>query len=519
MAQNPALDLSQYPELLRWLQEQSPTSRRDALRHLARTDLYFLLRYLLHRPDVEHPWLFERIRDVQNHPDGYLDLWARGHYKSTIITYAKTIQDILASHGEDPLPEWGGLEPSFGIFSHTRPAAKVFLRQIKWTLEGNLALRDLFPDVLYQDAGKQSPKWSENEGILVRRRSSQKEATVEAWGLVDGMPTGRHFNVLLYDDVVTRESVTNPEMIEKTNECFKLSLNLGDRKPRKRIIGTRYHFADTYGDMVKRGVAIERRHPATVDGELSGEPVFLTREELAEKIREMGPYVASAQLMQNPIADSKQSFQRAWLRHYPAGSCGKAREMWRMLICDPANEKKKDSDWTTMGVLGAGPDGNLYLLDYLRDRLNLQERAQAFMRLHRKWQPQFSGYEKYGKDSDISYIREVQNRENYRFEVRELGGNLSKFDRVNRLVPWFSDGRFYLPDALIYTPYDHRPVDLIEQFVNEEYAAWPVPLHDDGLDMMSRVLDEGVIIWPRGAEQDKPPDRYAKKSQRSWMSA
>ena len=117
------------------------------LRHLARTDLWFLLAIILGRPDAYHPWLLERCIEVQSDPDGRLDLWAREHYKSTIITYALSIQDIIASHGVDKEP---GPEATICIFSHSRPAAKKFLRQIKLELEGNTLLQDLFPDVLYR---------------------------------------------------------------------------------------------------------------------------------------------------------------------------------------------------------------------------------------------------------------------------------------------------------------------------------------------------------------------------------
>jgi hypothetical protein len=63
-----------------------------------------------------------------------LDLWAREHYKSTVITFALTIQDIL----NDP-------EITVGIFSHTRPIAKAFLRQIKQEFETNEDLKAGFP--------------------------------------------------------------------------------------------------------------------------------------------------------------------------------------------------------------------------------------------------------------------------------------------------------------------------------------------------------------------------------------
>jgi hypothetical protein len=74
----------------------------------------------------DHGYL-DRCKEVQANPDGHLDLWAREHYKSTIITYGKTIQDVLASHGENPLSEWRGEELTVGFFSVTRPLAKGFL--------------------------------------------------------------------------------------------------------------------------------------------------------------------------------------------------------------------------------------------------------------------------------------------------------------------------------------------------------------------------------------------------------
>lgn len=513
------LELSDYPRLMAGLRDSSGVEKREILRALARTDLYFLLRYLLNRADLEHPWLFQRCREIQNAPDGYLDLWARGHYKSTIITFGKTIQDILASHGDDPLPEWEGIEPCFGFFSHTRPISKAFLRQVMFEFEYNKVLLELFPDILYSKPKGESPKWSEDQGIIVKRRSNPKESTIEASGLVDGQPTSRHYQVLVYDDIVTRESVTTPDMIRKTTDAMALSFNLGDRRPRKRFIGTRYAFGDTYHDVMQRQIATPRLYPATVDGTMTGEPVLLTREELEKKIQAMGPYVASAQLMQNPIADSIQTMQRTWLRYHEQKQPDDWRRANRALIVDPANEKKKTSDFTAMAVLAKGEDNNLYLLDAVRDRLTLQERCLEAIRLHRKWKPQVTGWEKYGKDADITYLKEVMGRENYRFHVQELGGRLGKTDRINRLIPYLADGRFWLPVDLWRTLHDNRTVDLVQVLVEEEMMPWPVPVHDDLLDAISRIEDI-ALAWPKGADDPVVRDRYNRERKRgSWMSA
>ena len=96
--------------------ERTKTSAEPWIAEWGRRDLFFLLVYLLKRKDADSDWALERCREVQASPNGHLDLWARGHYKSTIITFALSIQDIL----NDP-------EITIGLFSHTRPIAKAFL--------------------------------------------------------------------------------------------------------------------------------------------------------------------------------------------------------------------------------------------------------------------------------------------------------------------------------------------------------------------------------------------------------
>ena len=287
------VDLEEYAECSDNLQaylaiEFSGTSNaavpvRAALRH----NLFLLLDFAMGRKDMEHPWLLDRCNEVQASPDGHLDLWSREHYKSTIITLGRTIQDILRTHGRGAL----GQEACIGIFSHTRPIAKDFLRQIKTVLESNELLRRMFPDVLYYNARKESPRWAD-EAILVKRKNIRSEATVEAWGLVDSQPTSKHFTHRVYDDVVTDKSVSTEGQIEKTTRAVQMSDNLGAEGGVARFIGTTYAYKDTYSEIRKTGV-ITREYPGREGGTEDGAPVFRSEEWHVEKRRKQGPYVYS----------------------------------------------------------------------------------------------------------------------------------------------------------------------------------------------------------------------------------
>lgn len=516
-------------EVLAFYEVVAEAGDTELLRALAKGDRFFLATQVLNRPDLIHPWLYARCREVEANPDGYLDLWAREHGKSSLITFAGVVQEIL----KNP-------EITVGIFSHTKPTARKFLIQLKTEFEINQKLKALFPDIFYAEPAKQSPKWSEDKGIVVIRNGNPKEATVEAHGLVDGQPTGAHFLLLVYDDVVTRESVGTPEQITKTTEAWSLSDNLGargaDGKIRKWHIGTRYHYADTYHEMMEMGAVIPRVYPATEDGTPTGKPVFLSQAAWDDKRRQQTAGTLAAQMLLNPAAGTEALFEEAWLRYADV----RPSTLNVVILCDPAGSRKKGSDYTAMAVLGIDAAWNVYLLDGIYDRLRLNERWAALKALRRQWLRTPGvvgvtvGYERYGLQSDIEYFELEMQRDREAFEIRELawpreGGN-SKYDRIQRLQPMFRNGRFYLAEVTqgetanqrrvreegqpwrVFAPTRRRDYEgnlySLNKVLITEYLTYPFSVHDDFLDAVSRIFDIEPAAPVRADDSSLVPTIY-----------
>lgn len=425
--------------------EQLEVKHGTAVRaELGKVDRFYLLCILLHRMDAFRPWLYERTREVEADPDGYLDLWSREHYKSTIITFAGIIQEII----RDP-------EITIVIFSHTKPIARKFLLQIKQELETNLELIQTYPDVFWADPKREALKWSEDKGITVRRKSNPKEATVEGHGLVDGQPTGGHWLLRVYDDVVTLESVSTPEQVAKATAAWELSDNLGARTEGQDIqrawhVGTRYSFADSYNDIMERGALKPRIYAATNNGLADGEPVLLSPAAWAAKKLAQGPATIACQMLQNPAAGNEATFKKEWLLF----SDIRPSTLNVYIMVDPASSKKKGSDNTAIAVIGVDSSFNFWLLDGYRHKMNLKERWEAMNGLRRVWMSRPGvqmvkvGYEKYGMQSDLEHFEEKMQTQGDAYEIVELNwtkdGTESKTDRVQRLVPHFAAGRFYM---------------------------------------------------------------------------
>lgn len=422
----------------------------EAEAYLGRNDLFYLMVRLLRRPDVNRDWLFDRCREVQSEPNDRLDLWAREHYKSSIITFGLTVQDILVNP-----------EITIGIFSHTRPIAKGFLSQCKREFEDNEYLKQLYSDVMWDNPSKDAPRWSEDGGLIVKRFGNPKESTLEAHGLVDGMPVGKHFQLRIYDDVVVPSSVTSPEMVQKTTDAWDMSQNLGSEGGRVRTIGTRYSLNDTYAAMIERRAVIPRIYAATHNGRMDGSPVFLSDEYWQTKLRNSSRAIIASQQLQNPMADEAATFLPQWLRSYEI----RPRTMNVYITADPSRGRSATSDNTAMAVIGISGTGAKYLLDGYCHRMTLSQRWDALRTLYHRWSGRRGvqhvevGYERFGAQSDDEYFQErmvIEHRQripNAYFPIIELnwpreGGN-SKRDRVGRLEPDFRNGRFFLPAPIL----------------------------------------------------------------------
>lgn len=484
--------LDAYVRLAAFLAALPDDERPYERRYLCRHDLYYLLRYELHRLDVARPWILDRCREVQDKPNGHIDIWSRDHYKSSLITFGLTVRDILASHGDDPLRAWNGVEPTFAIFSHTRPISKSFLRQIKQELETNESLKVLFPDILWEYPRKQAPKWSEDDGIVVKRRGNPKESTVEAWGLVDGMPTGKHFTVRIYDDVVTEASVTSAEMIHKTTRAWELSLALGTDEGYERYIGTRYDLDDTYQVIMDRHAAIPRIYPATEDGSASGKPVLFSQATWDFRRQNTSPYILSCQMLCDPHKDGTAFFKMIegvtlkWYDpEYPPQYLRKYATT-DGAVTDEAQAGPSTS-WTVHLVVGVDPHDNIYLLDLWRAQADVDVWIDAQIDLVFKHKKQIVRW--WGESGVIEKAvgparrKRMDERKCWiSYEILPIIGEGDKAARAASFQGRWNQGKIYLP----------RGATWVSDYLLE-LRKFPDSLINDQVDasgMIGRALDE-----------------------------
>ena len=356
----------------------------NVYRSLILNDLFFVL-YFIVRPfspgdeeRVNHPFIVKMCNEIQDGQKDYtLDVWAREHFKTSIMTVAETIQYTLRNP-----------EASNGIFAYARPAAKKFLYSIRDIFQTRKLLKACFREIVWNDPEKEAPLWSLDDGIILKRTTTRKEPTIGAYGLIEGMPTGLHFDRRVYDDVVTEDVSDSPEVMEKIKTKFDSSQNLGTESGTHRVIGTFYHHADPliYVRDKKDENGNPKYHlrlvPATEDGTPNGRSIFISQKRLDDlKLTK----TFNCQQLCNPTPVGTQKLNPEYLKEIDPEQIPRAS--YKFMVIDPAGSTAKGDSWAIL-VCAVEPKvdevgaSNVYIVDAMISPLGDSEAIETIVRMY-----------------------------------------------------------------------------------------------------------------------------------------
>lgn len=460
-----ALTKSEEIELIRLLELEHAARSQDSLANYAETVLEM-------RPARHHLLLIEELERIER---GELDIlivcMPPGSAKSTYSSVA--------------FPAWYlGRNPNRCVIaaSHTLELAERFGRRVR-NIVGGQDHQKVFQDCKLSADSTAAGRWDTLQG-----------GEYFAAG-VGGSITGRRADLAIIDDPVkSREEADSQTIRDKQWNWWRDDLTTR-LKPGAAVvlIMTRWHEDDLAGRLIadlqgsQQRVKILSIPMEAMEndplGRQVGEPLWpewFTAQMIEVAKREPRTWTALYQQQPRPIGGGE--FKTEWMSYWtnqPAASN-------KIILVDPASGKSKTrGDYTSMWVVGCGSDGNDYVLDGIRDRLNLTERTEALFTLVRKYRPAAVGYEQYGLQADIEHIKLEQERQQYRFRIIELGGGTKKEDRIRRLIPGFQQGRVWMPKSMIRNMSTGEQRDIMDDF-KAEYLSFPVGAHDDALDCLAR---------------------------------
>jgi hypothetical protein len=437
-------------------------------------------------------------------------------HNSTVLTVAETIQYCLKEKGS-----------ATAIFSHTSPVAKKFLFTIKETFQNEKILSACFPEVVWGDCEKEAPMWSVDGGLILKRDSSRPEPSISAWGLVEGMPTGMHFDRRVYDDISTEDLAESVDQMEKVKTKFDSSQNLGKEGGHHRVIGTYYHHDDPLvfikGKQRVSGESLYtyRFKPGSDDGTAGGSPVLVSLDRW-EALRQTRTFNCQQLLDPTPIGSRRlnpEHLVRVEGKDVPKG-------MWKCVLVDQAGDKgsqlrvdDKGDSWA-VGTFGVVPhkdelgQSDVYLLDVWITPANESEAIDQIVRMYlRAGIVNLLGVEKTAQSTTHLHIAEALKARGRWVEfgddkwstgrlLRPAGRQKGK--KIEAALGWpLNNGKLHYVDSLP-TAY----LDRLRQEMNF-FPRW----HDDGLDMWAYLYDvigDGCVTGY--GEMESEPLEYGKQS-------
>jgi hypothetical protein len=432
------------------------------------------------------PFHREMMRTAQQTVAKHLLLVPRGHLKTSLVSVCYPLHRILADPNVRVL-----------VASATATLAEGILREIKARLERHL----LFERVVDTGPGA----WTA-ESVTVKRNLTSRTPTIRAVG-VGGTVTGEHYDVIILDDVVDVKNTATKDLIDKSRDWYRMLLPLLEPGGQVIIIGTRYHYADLYGDLL--GEHEETREMAedvvayvrqAVEGGKSIWPEKFTLEKLGELKAQMGSYLYGSQYLNDPTDPESAILRRDQIRWTPEHMAPPAEECTRVTVTDWAMSEKTTSDYTVFATVDVDRQARKWVRKLTRGRWGPDRQAEAIDAACRHLStlsPARFAVQKSTLDRAIGANLRIRAAElRLPLPLVELSiHEASKFDRIIGLQPDFEGGRWFFVQGCLD--------GLAASELEDEITRFPKAPHDDILDALADV-DRVAEQMPVAAHRDLP---------------
>lgn len=424
------------------------------------------------------------IENVSNNRAS-MDLAPRGFGKSTVGDVDFCITKIIR-------------EPNVRIMigSKTQTQAEAFLKEVRTHFEQNVNLIRIFGDW----KKSRDNVWNDKEFTVNRRTIIKKEATLTALG-ASGAVVSKHFDVIIGDDLVGFENARTEAQRKKLKEWFYSSL-FPTLEPdgEIHILGTRYSPMDLYEDLIRsKNYKINIQQAITVkdNAEYSLWEAKFSLEKLRQIREESGLIIFNMQYQNNTELAKGKIFKYKYFKNFEEYEVDYDLSRVRVKVLDANNvpywipvriymgadlaiseDETSNNDYFVLTTIGVDKDKNVYVLDYLKERLTFNAQLNAILDYGRN---KFPMVERIG-------VETVQYQKSLAQELRRLSllpivniqTSKDKVTRAMRRSALFENGKVFFRIGM----------DDLEECL----LLFPDVDHDDlfdGLDFALTVADQG----------------------------
>lgn len=421
-----------------------------------------------------------------------LILWPRGHLKSTTFTQAEALRRAVKNPNIRIL-----------ISSMKWDNAKTYLAAIKGILQ-TPEFVDLYGNLLPPPNSKYYRNNDAELTLLSRTNRAIREATFSTTG-IDKEKTGQHYDLIIHDDVIGRDNVSNKEQLEKAIQYYRDSSSLLDPKREMWLIGTRWHPLDLYGFIMDGATDARCRandYAPHVDDcscrfavsirQLMEEGKYIFPEifddeqvALLKEADQLDVYSFACQYYNNPADPSVCWFKEsdvkaseidpADIRKVMTKDGPKARTLTWYAAIDPAESTSSKACLSAAVVVGIDHEDGMWYVDWAEGRrVETPGFLDLCMETYRRYRPTRFGMETHTKKSLEYSLKRRMLDDGMLFTIEELkpqktgDAKRTKEDRIKRLLPLFENHKIRISSACkdllteLYTIPASRTVDLTD---------------------------------------------------------